>query len=139
MSKAEGVRALRENRAAKIAKAAKPRKAPVAEKPAREMAPAKPARKLSAASRRAQSATRADRARKQAPAASASDRSPLAVGNAIVAGGEKGIAMLDLVKRFGVEAHPMRSKIHDAKHKLGFTIEYDAVEKRYVGSAPKAK
>jgi hypothetical protein len=67
------------------------------------------------------------------------DRSPLAVGNFIAGGGNAGVAMADLVKEFGIEAHPMRTKIFQARHDLKFKIEFDTETKRYVGSAPKAK
>ena len=67
------------------------------------------------------------------------DRSPLAVGTFIVLGGENGRSMADLEKHFGIEAHPMRSKIHAARHEHGFTIDYDAKAKAYVGVAPKVK
>jgi hypothetical protein len=65
------------------------------------------------------------------------DRSPLAVGTFIVQGGEAGRSMAALEKQFGIKAHPMRSKIHAARHELGFTIDYDPKAKAYVGSAPK--
>lgn len=65
------------------------------------------------------------------------DRSPLAVGTFVCRDG--GCTMEQLVKRFGIEAHPMRTKIHAAKHELGFKIEYDRETKRYTGTAPKEK
>lgn len=67
------------------------------------------------------------------------DRSPRAVGDFIVAGGKDGVAMADLEKKFGIDAHPMRSKIHAARHELKFRIEYDSKTSRYVGSAPRQK
>lgn len=66
-----------------------------------------------------------------------SAHSPLAVGEFICRDG--GCTMAELVKKFGVEAHPMRAKIHAAKHQLGFKIEYDHEAKRYSGTAPKQK
>ena len=66
-----------------------------------------------------------------------SERSPRAVGEFVCRDG--GCTMDELVKRFGVEAHPMRAKIHAAKHQLGFKIEYDYEAKRYSGTAPKQK
>lgn len=68
-----------------------------------------------------------------------SDRSPLAVGTFIAAAGEKGVTMDQIVKKFGIEAHPMRAKIHAAKHELGFTVEYDHKAKRYTAKAPQVK
>ena len=57
-----------------------------------------------------------------------------AVGEFVCRAG--GCTMDELVKKFGVEAHPMRAKIHAAKHQLGFKIEYDHEAKRYAGTAP---
>ncbi len=65
------------------------------------------------------------------------DRRPLTVGAFIVASG--GCTMAELERQFRMDAHPLRSKIHAAKHKLGFAIEYDAKEKRYTGQAPRFK
>lgn len=48
-----------------------------------------------------------------------------------------GVTMADLVKKFGIEAHPMRAKIHYAKHQLGYTIENR--DGRYFGTRPKAE
>ena len=62
------------------------------------------------------------------------DRSPLTVGTFIATGG--GVSMAVLEKQFKMDAHPLRSKIHAAKHKLGFTIEYDAKTKLYSGYTP---
>lgn len=64
------------------------------------------------------------------------DRSPLAVGTFIVGGGDNGRTMEALEKHFGIEAHPMRSKIFAARHEHGFTIDYHARAKAYVGTAP---
>jgi len=55
------------------------------------------------------------------------------IGDATCVAG--GITMADLVKRFGIEAHPMRAKIHYAKHKLGYVIEHR--DGAYHGTAPK--
>jgi len=65
------------------------------------------------------------------------DRRPLTVGTFITRDG--GCSMAELEKEFKMDAHPLRSKIHAAKHKLGFTIDYDAKEKRYTGQAPRFK
>lgn len=65
------------------------------------------------------------------------DRSPLAVGTFIVAAGTEGRKMVELEKEFGIDAHPMRTKIFVARHEHGFTIEYDTKAKAYVGLAPK--
>jgi hypothetical protein len=48
-----------------------------------------------------------------------------------------GVTMEMLVKKFGIEAHPMRAKIHYAKHQLGYTIENR--DGRYFGTRPVAK
>ncbi len=74
---------------------------------------------------------------KKVPAAKGVDRSPLTVGTFITRDG--GCSMAELEKEFKMDAHPLRSKIHAAKHKLGFAIEYDAKEKRYTGQAPRFK
>jgi hypothetical protein len=66
------------------------------------------------------------------------DRSPLAVGTFIAAAGAEGVAMSDIEKKFVMDAHPLRAKIYDARHKLGFDIKHDAKAKRYLGNAPKA-
>lgn len=47
-----------------------------------------------------------------------------------------GASMEDLVKEFGIEAHPMRAKIHYVRHKLGWTVE--TKDGRYFATAPKA-
>lgn len=67
------------------------------------------------------------------------DRSPLAVGTFIVAAGAQGVTMAALEKKFDMDGHPLRSKIHAAKHTIGFTIEYDAARKVYTGTAPHAE
>ena len=97
----------------------------------------KPAPKAKAkAPPKAKAAAPKARAAKKVPAAKGVDRSPLTVGAFIVnAGG--GCTMAALEKQFKMDAHPLRSKIHAAKHKLGFSIEYDAKEKRYTGQAPR--
>lgn len=48
-----------------------------------------------------------------------------------------GASMAELVEKFGIEAHPMRAKIHYVRHKLGWTVE--TKEGRYFATAPKAK
>lgn len=48
----------------------------------------------------------------------------------------EGASMAELVAQFGIEAHPMRAKIHRCRHDLGYTIE--TVDGRYGGTAPKA-
>lgn len=68
--------------------------------------------------------------------AKAVDRKPSTVGSFIVAGGSGGRTMAQLEKQFAMDAHPLRSKIHAAKHKLGFTIDYDHGREVYTGSAP---
>lgn len=65
------------------------------------------------------------------------DRSPLAVGTFIARAG--GASMADLEKQFKMDAHPMRAKIHSARHQLGFAINYDAEKGRYFGTEPKHK
>ncbi len=69
------------------------------------------------------------------------DRSPLAVGTFIVAGGAGGVTMAKLEEAFGIKAHPMRSKIFAARHELGFTIDHrkDRDPAVYVGKPPKVK
>lgn len=81
--------------------------------------------------------TPARKGRKPPPAEPGKDRSPLAVGTFIVAAGPAGRPMAELEKEFGIDAHPMRSKIFAARHEHGFTIDYDAKAKAYVGQAPK--
>lgn len=49
---------------------------------------------------------------------------------------EGGAAMADLEKEFGIDAHPMRAKIHYVRHKLGWTVE--TKDGRYFATAPKA-
>lgn len=48
---------------------------------------------------------------------------------------EGGASMPELVKEFGIEAHPMRAKIHYVRHKLGYGVE--TKDGRYHGAAPK--
>lgn len=74
------------------------------------------------------------RAAKKIASAKGVDRSPLTVGTFITRDG--GCSMAELEKKFRMDAHPLRSKIHAAKHKLGFTIGYDAKTKLYSGHAP---
>jgi hypothetical protein len=66
------------------------------------------------------------------------DRSPLAVGTFIVGYGRYGAPMADIEKQFGMDAHPLRAKIHAARHKLGFDIEFDREKGTYVGKPPRA-
>lgn len=61
------------------------------------------------------------------------ERSPLAVGEFIV---KNSPTMDQLSKRFGIDPHPMRSKVFAARHELGFKIEHK--DGRYSGTAPKA-
>jgi len=83
--------------------------------------------------------TEANKARTVAPKPTSAVRpaagrvSGQAIGEATCRKG--GITMAELVAEFGIEAHPMRAKIHYAKHKLGFTIVSEGG--RYVGTAPK--
>ena len=48
-----------------------------------------------------------------------------------------GASMAELVAEFGIEAHPMRAKIHYVRHKLGYGVE--TKDGRYVGTPPKAE
>lgn len=48
-----------------------------------------------------------------------------------------GASMAELEKAFGIRAHPMRAKIHYARHNLGYRIE--VLEGRYHGERPKGK
>lgn len=67
-------------------------------------------------------------------------RSPLAVAT-FIAASPTGVSMAELEAKFGIEAHPMRSKIFAARHDLGFTIDYEKregdEEKRYYATPPK--
>lgn len=47
-----------------------------------------------------------------------------------------GASMAELVAEFGIEAHPMRAKIHYVRHKLGWTVEIK--DGRYHATEPKA-
>lgn len=47
-----------------------------------------------------------------------------------------GASMSELVAEFGIEAHPMRAKIHYVRHKLGWNVE--TKDGRYHATAPKA-
>lgn len=51
-------------------------------------------------------------------------------------GSPGGASMADLVAEFGIEAHPMRAKIHYVRHKLGWAVEIK--DGRYHATAPKA-
>lgn len=126
-----------------------PKRGPAA-KPPRATAPAKPEESVMGAkttktTKKAKSKSKAKRPAARAAAKSpkktaapkaGGERSPLAVAEFICAGGAGGVAMADLEKKFGIEAHPMRSKIHAARHELGYAIEFDAKAKRYVGKPP---
>ena len=105
--------------------------------PAEESGVSKKAKKKAAAPR-AKAKAKPPKAKAAAPKKTAAkpgvDRSPLTVGTFITRPG--GCTMAELEKKFRMDAHPLRSKIHAAKHKLGFAIEYDAKEKRYTGQAP---
>lgn len=46
-----------------------------------------------------------------------------------------GASMDELVKKFGIEAHPMRSKIFFVRHTLGYDVQHR--DGRYVATAPK--
>ena len=74
---------------------------------------------------------------KKVAAAKGVDRRPLTVGTFITRPG--GCTMAELEKKFRMDAHPLRSKIHAAKHKLGFSIIYDNEKKIYTGTSPAAK
>lgn len=65
------------------------------------------------------------------------DRSPLTVGTFIARAG--GASMAEMEAQFKMDAHPLRAKIHAARHQLGFAIEYDAEKGRYFGKEPKHK
>ena len=94
----------------------------------------KPAPKAKAKAPKIAKAKVAAKPAKKIASAKGVDRSPLTVGTFITRDG--GCSMAELEKEFKMDAHPLRSKIHAAKHKLGFAIEYDAKEKRYTGQAP---
>ena len=99
--------------------------------------PAAPKAKAKAPAKAKAKAAKAKAAPKKITSAKGVDRSPLTVGTFITRDG--GCTMAELEKEFKMDAHPLRSKIHAAKHKLGFTSEYDAKEKRYTGQAPRFK
>lgn len=50
---------------------------------------------------------------------------------------EGGASMPELVEKFGIEAHPMRAKIHYVRHKLGYAVE--TKDGRYYATAPKSE
>lgn len=52
-------------------------------------------------------------------------------------GAPGGASMAELVAEFGIEAHPMRAKIHYVRHKLGWNVEIK--DGRYYATEPKAK
>lgn len=64
------------------------------------------------------------------------DRSPATIAAFIVASAEKGVTMAQLEKKFDMDGHPLRSKIHAAKHRLGFQIVFHADRKVYTGNTP---
>jgi hypothetical protein len=47
-----------------------------------------------------------------------------------------GASMEELTKKFGIEAHPMRAKIYNVRHALGYAVEVR--EGRYHGTPPAA-
>lgn len=47
----------------------------------------------------------------------------------------EGASMAELVKKFKIEPHPMRAKIHYVRHQMGYAVEMK--DGRYVGKAPK--
>lgn len=49
---------------------------------------------------------------------------------------KSGASMEELTERFGIDAHPMRSKVFHARHKLGYAVERR--EGRYYATPPKA-
>lgn len=55
----------------------------------------------------------------------------------------QGASMAELEKEFGIDAHPMRSKIFAARHDLGYTVAHEKregdTEKRYYATPPKAE
>jgi hypothetical protein len=109
--------------------------------PKKVQPPAAPATKESSVSKKpakkAAAKAKAKAKRSAAPKkAKHVDRRPLTVGTFIARPG--GCTMAELEKEFRMKAHPLRSKIHAARHELGFTIDYDAEEKRYSGQAPKS-
>lgn len=63
-------------------------------------------------------------------------RSPLAVGTYIV---ERSPTPAQLERHFKSAMHPLRARIYDARHKLGFSIDWNPAEGRYVGKPPQAK
>jgi catalase (peroxidase I) len=83
-------------------------------------------------------AKKAAKAKVQKKTAAKVDRSPATIGDFIVAAGEAGVEMSAIEKKFKMDAHPLRSKIFTARHKLGYHIEYVETTKRYVGRAPAA-
>ena len=118
-----------------------PKKVEPPARPAEESSVVKKAKKKPAPKAKAKppkiAKAKAAKSAKKVSAAKGVDRSPLTVGTFITRDG--GCSMAEREKEFKMDAHPLRSKIHAAKHKLGFTIEYDAKEKRYTGQAPRFK
>jgi len=105
----------------------------VSKKKAKKAAPKAKAKKPPKIVRTKAAAAAAKKAKAAKPGV---DRRPLSVGTFITRPG--GCTMAELEREFKMNAHPLRSKIFTAKHVLGFTIEYDAKEKRYTGTAPRA-
>ncbi len=95
----------------------------------------KPAPKAKAKPPKIAKAKAAAKPAKKIASAKGVNRSPLTVGNFII-NADGGRSMAELEKQFKMDAHPLRSKIFTAKHKLGFTIEYDAKTKLYTGLPP---
>lgn len=147
---ADQVRALRIKRATEGkrrnaqtegAKPSKPNNAPVeASAPAKEMTMKKPkkAKKAAAAKPKKRSVSeaaanlRAAKAKK--PTAAKTTVPALEVAAFLCR--EGGASMAELEKEFGIDAHPMRAKIHYVRHKLNYGVE--TRDGRYYGTAPKA-
>lgn len=83
------------------------------------------------------SSTRKGRAA-STPATANKGRKPvtaLEVAQYIAAAGEQGVAMADLEKKYKIDAHPMRAKIHYIKTNLdGWTVENR--DGRYFATGP---
>lgn len=78
------------------------------------------------------------RAAAKAPARRKPARSPVSakdVAEFICRDG--GASMAELTEKFGIEAHPMRAKIHYARHELSYAIA-EPVDGRYTGTRPAA-
>jgi hypothetical protein len=114
-----------------------PKKVEPPARPAEESGVKKAKKKPAKAKAKPAPKAKAPKPAKKIVTAKGVDRSPLTVGTFITRDG--GCTMAELEREFKIDAHPLRSKIWTAKHKLGFTIEYDAKEKRYTGTAPRFK